>query len=58
MKVIRAFMNEMAVASLLAGMVFFWSHTTHASEAGVGVEPDELSAASIARGKAIFDIKR
>jgi len=55
MKVIQAFMNKMAVASLLAGMVVFWSHSTRASEAGVGVEPSELSEASIARGKAIFE---
>jgi cytochrome c553 len=55
MKVIRALTNKMAAASLLAGMVvFWWPHEGRASEAGVGVEPSELSAASIARGKAIF----
>jgi len=46
--------NKMAAASLLAGMVVFGSHIARASEAGVGVEPSELSEASIARGKAIF----
>ena len=55
MKVIPALMNKVAVAALLAGMVVFWSHAARASEAGGGVEPDELSPASIARGKAIFE---
>jgi cytochrome c553 len=55
MKVIRALTNKMAAASLLAGSVLFWSHGASASEAGVGVEPPELSEASIARGKKIFN---
>ena len=50
----RELTNKMAAASLLAGMVVFGLHTARASEAGVGVEPSELSEASIARGKAIF----
>lgn len=54
MKVIRALTNNVAAASLLAGMVVLWSHPARASEAGVGVEPSELSEASIARGKKIF----
>ena len=54
MKVMRTLANNIAAASLLAGMVFFWSHQARASEAGVGVEPSDLSEASIARGKKIF----
>jgi len=52
----HALMNQkIAVASFLAGVVALGSAAAMASEAGLGVEPSELSAASIANGKAIFN---
>lgn len=51
----RALLNRFAVASLLSGAVVCWSAEAIASEAGVGVEPPEPSAASIANGKKIYN---
>lgn len=52
----HALMNKkIAAASLLAGVFVLGSAAVMASEAGLGVEPAALSAASIANGKAIFN---